>query len=543
MENKNKPNKKKHRFRKWIILGLVLVVLVSPIALAYGFLYDSSTSSFEVDPNFNKEDEFLKMSVDSLDNIKDTHKIDYSISEYTFNNLINNGISSMGESLTQFVNKAVIEFNKNQYLFTVELNLNNFFKTRLYLYTSIVKDAIDDDVSYIFNIDNIVIGRASHIYGLAKNLISKYISDEMIKDIFANFGFTITPDLANSRLIYKEKDIISDISNIVGLGGNNENASTSDNLFFAIINEFINRNAFEFNLEKEGYMGGTIDISSAETNLNFVSDEKLLDNDLNSYKNNALSVLNNGIIPLEKADYLFSYLVNGYTRSSSEINNYISDKDLSSIGISDYSTYEGMTLPEKVDILEEAKKDSQNRATTFLSDGIICEISEDKFDASLANQSLLGHNFVLSRKESDNEYKLNYIVVDNFYSNIVDNHFYFIVRFNMNGFPNTVVIDAKASEEEVGDFKIKFTVDDIYYGEKLANEELKAVLYDLLTTSIGGEDWAAVSFNESKEMIIDLSSSIDSNIKTALAMQGKSGKIHIKGENISENGYLQIVAE
>ncbi len=144
---------------------------------------------------------------------------------------------------------------------------------------------------------------------------------------------------------------------------------------------------------------------------------------------------------------------------------------------------------------------------------------------------------------SDNEYKINYIVVDNFYSNIVDDHFYFIVRFNINGCPNTVIIDAKVSEEEVGDFKIKFTIDDIYYGDRLANDELKSVLYDLLTTSVGGEDWVAVSFNENKEMIIDLSSSIDSNIKNILAMQGKSGKIHIKGENISDNGYLQIVAE
>ena len=542
MAKSENPNKKKHHLRRWIIFGVVVTILVAPIALAFGFLYDNSTSSFERDPNFNKDEQFKIVSVDSLDRAKTDHVIDYSISENTFNNLIALGFDNVDPMVKSFIKKTSAEFNKNEYMLSAEVDLFGFFRSRLYIYTEIQKENINNEIVYVFKINNIVIGRASHLYGLSKDYLSKYINNDVIKQVFSSFGFNITPDLANSRVLYSEKNLLSDMNNLIG---RKDDESGSDKLFYSIIDEYIDRDSFNFNLNKEHYIGGTIDISAAKTNLTYCSDEKLNEYDFDIYRSKAKDIMESGIMPNpDLANSLFSYLVNGHDRSSDSVNNFVKDLDLSSIGISDKETYQGIPLPPKVDIISEARDDANSRISTIPLDGIICRLDETKFDGSLATQSLFGHTYTLSRRLEDNSVKLNYIVVDNFYSNIIDNHFVFVVQFNINGYPNTVVVDAIADNEDVGEYKMSFSVNDIYYGNELARNHLKEELYTLITDSVKNEDWVFVSFNdEKKQMIIDLSTAIDPAVKSLVASDGKTGKIRVKGESKDSNGYLEVYAE
>ena len=76
--DKISSTKKKRKHHKWIIPLVTATLLVAtPIALVYGFLYDNKTTTFVHDEEFDVNNATYYSAVDALDNTKTTKKINF----------------------------------------------------------------------------------------------------------------------------------------------------------------------------------------------------------------------------------------------------------------------------------------------------------------------------------------------------------------------------------------------------------------------------------------------------------------------------------
>ena len=517
--DKISSTKKKRKHRKWIIPLVAATLLVAtPIALIYGFLYDNKTTTFVHDEEFDVNNATYYSAVDALDNTKATKQINLNISSDIFNELLYMKFATISDALPvelkDIFTNLYLETTESNYNFVIDINLKNLFKTRIKIVTTLAND---------------------------------FTSDEFILGLFDGIGLSFEVDMSQRKIIYYKEKIPADISSFV---------SNQNDLYAGIMAEFFARNLFSAKFAKTGLVG-VIDLESLTTNNDFLTKEKENDVLWESYETLSEQLINDNVFVHEDVNNVYNYMLYGFEKADSTFKDKFTTEVINTLkaepySISDPITYKGvftnetdkeehkivvpeLTLVEKL----RANVDVTKIATTHE----IGRVSEDDLNLVLNSSNIIGNNFLLEKyAKVDDEYKqkINSFTITNFYGNIIKDHIKLVVDISINGLDTYVCIDAKYLSFE--NYKVTYDLNEIYYGEEVASDDFKGLMFDLVEAALDND--SNFSFNKTNRTItIDFIDSIsDPLVLSAINAVGKA-KFSSTGDSLESAGELILAAE
>jgi hypothetical protein len=528
-EVSNKKVKKKHHLLwLWITLGVVFTLVIAPVGLAYALFFDSYTKELNINENMDIKDLTNNLLVDSLDETKTQHKIDFKIAENDLNQLLYAASKSFVETSGGMLEQFYVTINEDNYTFSLKAKVP-MFQTKVDIVTILedVEDSTNHANDYFsFSIKDLRVGRVGGMGGIMTSILSKYINDDSIESMLSGAGLHIDADLEHGKLTYKHIQLLDDLQAIIG-------DSESMGIYYDVMADFMKSGLVDFSFYNNKTFAGAVDLTPTNTNATYCTSEKMLDIPLDDYRNKTATLVNSNIIDAEHTADVYSYLLRGYLESDTTIQQYVNGKDFSSVGISDVTTYTGYPLSHVDDI--DAKLKNQMTPAGIAS-GKIGKIYEDDINDVIKSTHVIGYTYLLQRLV-DNAYKINYLSVDNFYINIVDDHMYLVIGLNANGYETSVIL--VADEQQTSNYALNFKVDNSFYGTLTCGDELENLFFDLIATATDNEDWIVVN-PTAKTMQISFASAINSSsYKTAIDTYGDV-VINCLGGDLAADGYLDV---
>lgn len=476
-----KPKKKHRALKAFLIVVLSFVFIAGALVGAvYGCFYDGGRSDFVPGETTNITEVVSNMVVDSLDDTKDTKKLRFQIQEHDLNQIMYDAYKNTKLN-NEYIKGITLDIVGNNYNFYLDAAVP-LFKTRLQLQTTLDQQIIDGKNAFVFTIKDIKIGRIGGLFDLALKLFGNFLNDEVISNLLSQTGLSINCDIKNKRLYYGEDDVLNDVLKIIGDG--EENGLYGEILTDAFFRRFI---SFEFS---DGSLDTVVDLTKLEHSNNYTTPEKELNINIANYKSKITTLLNNKTLSRENIKQAFDFLLRGYDETSEEGKNWANSKDLSSIGITDCTSYLGESF--KAGNNFESIITSQISLESLAS-GHIATISENDLNSLIRTFNIIGYSFFLTREVSPNEYKVNNITISDLYCNIVDDHIYFVLKIDVNGHETTFAILSKTTANEAG--KIAFNIEEVYFGEDKATPTLAKYFIALLANSTMNTSWIKFDTN------------------------------------------------
>lgn len=536
INNAPKKKKKKHVFLK-VLLTIFIFFFVLPIATIYICFYDGTRSNVKKAENFDINNVMTNAAIDSLDNVKDTHQIELKISTDDFNQiLLNTYENSIGSNATisQYVTSLYVEATDTNYNFYADINVVNMLKSRLKIETSFKEGKVDGKDAYIFNINDIKLGKIGGLLNLAKKYASNVLNDEFLQSIFNGFGLSFVSDVANNRLYYLLENVPDDITKFLASGG--------DDLFGTALYELFGGEYFTLSFTKDG-LSAKIDLENLGKNAEFVDKEKEINVEWGDYKETLASWLSDGIVSASEVSNAMTYLVKGADASSTYggDSSPLKGKDLTSykISISDYKTYKGIySVVSKPEVdLKQYVQNQINIADIFRCK--IASIDEKTLNQTLQTSGTIGTNYILQRQLDDGSYKVSPMMVTNMYANVYETGLKIVIEFNVNEYPLYICVDALYEGFDATTYSLSFDIDNIYFGEDEATDDFKESVYSIISDSFASDN--TFSFDkENHKLIAKFDVSIaDSGNQDDIDITG-TPTITLTGEKMSDNGTIEI---
>lgn len=532
--------RKKHTGLK-VFLWLLLLLVVLPIGLVYGLAYDSSGSAPSYDDGFNQETSAKKMAYASLDDTKTSGSMDFVVSQDDLNQILLHALSDKTSSIPGYEG-AYVEITDTQYIFNFKIKPISIFATHLYLYSTFSSD----DANYIFHIDDIKIGRLGGLTDLGMTLLSNYLSEDAMASMLSATGLSIKVSYASRNITYAKADLPEDLIAMSGLD--------SSSLGGGAITYLLNSSLLSLNFNSDKAIKASIDLSSLASNaaysLPLASSSVNLD--YSKYATALASLLNSGSVSLSSAQTVFDYFMFGYSSLSetnkSVVTRSLSGKDLTSIGITDLTAYEGLGYGEELDAdskMDEFKANVPTAALAIAGGGStsLGSIKESDFSSLFENADIIGTSFLAIYQEGD-VYHVNLVGIDDCYTNIIDDHLILTVGLSFNGYKTILVADLKDGKSSATDFKMELSFASLSFGNMAISltdgNSIESGLYSALKSGLGGISW--VSFDDAnKEIIVDFTSlASSSGLTSLLSVAGLTPSLALKGADISAAGTLDF---
>lgn len=522
--------KRSHKGLK-IFLGIFIplfIVIILPISLAFIFLYDSSFNDEKYPTNLTVEKCFNDGLYSSVENTKEDGFIKFNGTEYALNSLLHSiiDINNLLDNASNYVPNYYFDINNSDLTLSIDLKLS-FFKTKLKLIIepSLHKDETNIENDYFsLKIKDIKVGRISGIYNLAKSYL-KNIDDNEINNLFKSNNVTVHSDLKNGEIKYFISDLLNDCKAILI-------SNPNESILISILNFTFNNQLVDLLVNQNESISLSLDLNGLDDNNKYKSLEKETNIDFDTYIEMLEAVINNEIISNDYKETIFSYLIFGYDKLTNNEKAIIDDLDLSIIGITNNQTYQGIQYNGVTD-LNEIVNNNITYSNPYES---ILKIDEDEFNGFLKNQNLIGYNY-LFEKEKDNHYSYNFLAIDDFYINFLNDKLYLDIGFSINGFDTSIFMDFVSTN---GNDKIELSLSNVYFGELEANQETIDLLFDILVSNFKDENGVLSINKNSHSMIIDITSIFSQDIKNNLSMLGGEISCSIVGNSLIDNGYLNI---
>lgn len=471
-------------------LGIPLVIIGLLIGSVFIVFGDRNDTKFVGNDNYTTTQVFNNAVVKSLGNTETLKKMDLVLDEGDINQILYNvSKDSFPEEAKQYLKKLYVEFNDEGVNFCLNAEAIGF-KTRLVISTKIASGQVDGKKAILFNIDKISIGMVD-FYGILMKF--NIVNDGMLESLFKSTGFSFKSDLANKRLYYLEESLNDDMSRLIGGG---------TSLVGSLLSHFQAAGLVNVSCDKNGF-GAKINLETLQTNSTYIGSEvnkDIVDIDTEDIKAKVFSLLTAHIVDVSDVSIVYGYLINGYSSLNEENKEYIDSLDLTSIGILVNNLYEGYShYVEEEDKIENivANEIALSVPTCITNPGVenkIISISEYDIDNYLASTSLVGTTYALASKSMTGIYNTCYITLDNLYCNIIKDHIYYVVGININGLDTRLIVDTKIDTFAEEAYKLKFTIDKIYYGETLSSEKLTSTILDMMGDAINNiGEWVTFS--------------------------------------------------
>lgn len=472
------------------------VLITAGVAVTgYIFLKDDQTKELNINEDFNIKDMGNNIIVDALDYTTSEETIKVAVTEDDINNVIAWGVSQIGLKDNKYVKKAYVDIQGTKYTFYVDLNAV-ILNTRLKIVTTLEEDV--ENESFVFTIDDVGLGKVGGIFKPIASFATSFIKDEVIDEFVESTGLSMQIDKKNLSITYKKDDLMKDIHKMMG--------EEAGGYFFDIIDTFIEEDVANFNFQSNNFIELNVDLTKFETN-ELVTDDaghlKIQPQEITANcKNNLEALINNHAISPENDDLnlIFSYLFNGYDPLSDEEKAIIDTKDFTSIGITDNSSYVPTYASGFVPNSDDAYLNNRMNESLMTFEDLlhgereVTLLTETDLNNYIAGRNIIGFTTLLHRN-TENGYKVNYLCVDNFYSNIYQNEqgeqiAEFVLKMNVNGYHTSLTF---SSEAEVGGVEdadtMTFHVDTegIKFGS-ISAASLSETFFDVICDALNNGD-------------------------------------------------------
>ena len=476
---KGKRRKKKNHLKRFFItLGVIVILLpLIFIAIIFALFYDEGHKDIKVRDNYPITEIFSDIVTHSLDETTSSKNIRLRITEDQINQLFYDALYEVGGKI-KIVDNMYIEIKNNRYVFVTELNLYNFFKTRLFITTKLT--ANDDKIE--FKIDDLQLGRMTGLDNVAR-FILKHVSLPDINKKIHEAGFNMNVDIANLVINYPMDKLYDDLFKMVNTGASEFATLLKAVMTLNEISTFIpySDRALEFDIDLQK-MTPTSALHHID---NYVMPNGYLDTLLVNSMDKVKNYLENGIISEEHSTVVGKYYVIGFDYlSPSEqeiITNYLSNSAFTPA--TGTYTYE-IPTSENLHVIALNELNSQIASH---ANPIVLSLNTDQIDRALSQARAIGNIFVLTSKDEENHYTANYIGIDRVtsFTDTTDNSLYIGLSVNFNGYDTMISLKTKKDDDYTAFAKTRFLVENMYVGDHQVSEECKNAFVELISNSIG----------------------------------------------------------
>lgn len=571
-------------------IGAVTLVTVAGVAGTYYALSDNNTKEIEYDPNFTFEGLANRAIADCLDYTTSDQQIRISVTEQDLNDIIHWGLTKANMQDNQYLTKVYCDIHDHHYDFYGDLN-GVVIKSRVKIATTLGET--EDGKSFIFSIEDIKLGKIGGLFRPAVSLFSSYIDEQQINDFFTSAGLSMRLDKEQYALIYNKDDVIKDLRKAM--------KGDSTDTLFEIIDVMYTNELVQFGYETANFLDLNINLNKLATN-EFVTDDSshlmIKASEVDKLcKQRIITLVNKKVIADtdESAQkLLFTYFLRGYAPLTSEQKSKIDGYDLSSVGIKNNSLYVPEYVSEFVvnnneQILFDKMKDQIMTLDSFISSDTtenkkITLLNESDLNFYIASRDLTG-TLMLMHRQTESGYKLNYLVVDNFYCNIYNKGdeqlAELVCKLNINGFHTSLTFETNAFVQNNESLTFKIKENGIKFGT-ISAKELTDRFFDAFANALNGvssTDGATITADAKAKtitvkftgMVDDAKKGIKSSLKASLSanipssipamykaqfeefvseavedgvdetFKQENAEIIIDGENRDANGTLQLV--
>ena len=508
-----------------IVLALVLILSVTLVFL----LYDANKINTEYDEYSNDLNYEITSTLSCA--IKDTSTtsiIDCSLEEDRVNYLL--------KALTNTLNKE-LQGKINITSANISINEDNISIITIYIkvfgFPSSIKGNFtlkEENNCIVLQINNANIGKISASKQIMGQIAKNIISSDDIESALNEKGIKISFKVEELKVSINKSDLPSMFDNILKDDPNKDLYSTLISILTK--NDLVKIVGTNHEIGVNAYLE-----SLAYNETSFY--EQPYSYDYNNIRNKTESLLNANIITYENCGKVFDYLVRGYTKVTKNDEegqyDFIKELDLSSIGINDPTTYEGILPSSTSTTIKQILENQTPSLSDLFNTSLDLKIYESDFDNILFGTGVIGISYAFARKE-DNIYKVSYLYVESLYTHITNNTLEIIITLNINGY--SLALKCNAQAKGSNGLSINCDVNSVIFGTiSLENTEIKSIL-SYLSKILQDESWINVSADNLEISFNFVQLLTDNKILNTLVSKSTSTSVGLYTS--SPDGYIKI---
>ena len=470
--------KKKNPVARFFVFLLVFILLlpVILIGLVFALFYDEGHKKINVRDDYPINEVFNDIITRSLDNTKTDAKLRLRLNEDQINQVLYDALYKSGNRI-EIVDNMYLEIRSNSYVFVTELNLYNFFKTRLFITTKLKTT----DEKLIFKITDLKLGRMNKLDDVAR-FIMKHVSLPDINKKIHDAGFHMNIDIANLVIDYPIDMLYEDLFNMVNTGASQYASLLKEILTLNDLSELLpySNRALEFAVDLEK-MRPTSALHHIDE---YVMPNGYLDDLLSTSMNKVAQYLDDGIISNEHSTMVGKYYVVGLDNlTSSEksiINSYLENPSFAPAT----DTYD-YQIPSEENLYNIVIEQVTEQLISHVNP-IEVTLTTDQIDRALSQAKAIGNVFVLTSRNIDNVHIANYIAIDRVTSIVdtEDDSLFLGLSVNFNGYPTMLTLKTKMDFTYSNFADARFIVENMYVGDYVIGEECREEYMQLISNAI-----------------------------------------------------------
>ena len=480
---------------KKLLIGLLVpvVIIVGGAATLYFLVRDNSQPTYVASEN-TTEQVLNKKLFGAIKDTKTTHKLNIDITQDDFNQILAHTHKSLGSDVKEYVKSLEISIQDNDYHIY-------FFVHTPVLDTKVdLVCAFDQDDDNIYLVINDIKAGILGVKHLALFALSKMVSSDSLTSSLGRSGIHMKADLDAGKFTYPKKSAREDLISMLG-------SSDGSNLASAMYSNILNMGLTTVDFKNQ--LSVAVDLEPISTNENFCNNEFVLDEEalgLENAKTNLSTLLKANIVPEEKADTVFEYLMLGYDHLDESEKDYVNNVDMTSIGIANNQLYLGYQ-PTPAGISDQF---ASIPLSTWSSGGGVL-VTEHSINEALHYRDLIGYSVIFT-----NEGDVEYITVDNFYINMVNKEdkeqMNMVIGMNINGYETSLILENTKTENT--QFGMKLQNEGMYFGTKTVDDNLKDFIYDLIADNLPSHHF--LSFDGQGVFTVDFTGYLQDSVIPAL---------------------------
>ena len=469
-----------------IILALIIILMV---VLAISLYNKKEVSPDYADASLKRETMVVVNSEleKAAHNATTTKNVDFRLDEEALEYLFLSIMNSVNEKATDDLGLSGINVDVKDNEYSVEISGKIFF------YKTLISCGLSfEETSEAFKIklEGLKAGKLN-LYSL-RGLSRLFLRSKKIEESLAKNKIYCELDFKKFEIVFSKENIKKMLVEAMG--------KDQEELINVLSDIFLDdKEILEFNLGKENLLGVILHLQMIRYDES-INGTLPYHYNFESVKEKTKSLLESKVITHDKTNVLVNYLINGYDVYKEDDKNrqYINSLNLSSIGIFNNQTYDGiMNKPEEdsTSIVSKGIKDAITLSLEqmIINKGFSLTITDNTLTEALKTLSLIGFSYSFS---NDTTNDVGYIVVEQL--NFICELNKVIVQLiaNINGERIYIEVSLDTLPNNSG-LSITGTINEIKIGNKELSEANKLSLLKYLKNATEEIVWIDINLTDS----------------------------------------------
>ncbi len=486
-----------------IIFVILFVIIAGPPITIYALFYDGNTGEHQTNQISNPETFLTNKVYSAIDNTK-SGSIDLEITEADLNGLITYATNGqIPPEVQKYIKDIYCVVNEENYDFYLECEIPYIFKTRVNLSLDLIGtkndvEGFDEPVAFVFEIENLKIGRLGGLANLGVNILEQVIGKEnleaKISETFSSIGLNMDIDWDNLRVYYTQANLYSDIISIV-------QANINMPIVTTLIEEFMDADKLQV-INNEDSIEFSINVEHLVTDEIYLDKDNELELDSSTYRDAVEYLLNEGLIDETQIEEIFNYLYTGYEENA-EINEtlkLLSHEHWSTISeclnlnspIEDFTTYVGLNF-NKESLSDDlmVKRIDETDPKLFVNNDTPFEISylaTAEINDILHSIGIIGYTMHHTYIDENGDYQVIYCTIDDIYASLKNNGVSLVIGVDINGLKTHFVIQTGEDIEHLEGYIYRTSLKEVRLGDVVLESDVLQDLFGLFNEQLSQTD-------------------------------------------------------